>query len=70
VIPRYQDEPEKLRTTHPWAYDWEAAPAFDRVACQELGENLRRELTRMGVTKPMRYDPGKNSGPAPSPGSA
>src|SRR5262249_49406390 len=31
LIPRYADEAEKLRTTHPWAYDWNAAPLFDRA---------------------------------------
>ena len=61
VIPRYLDEPEKLRHAQPWAYDWEAAPAFERATHQDLAENLRRELTRMGVTKPMRFDPGANA---------
>jgi diadenosine tetraphosphate (Ap4A) HIT family hydrolase len=61
VIPRYADEPEKLRTTHPWAYDWNAGPLFDRVALKELAEGLLRELTRMGVTKPMRFTPGANA---------
>jgi diadenosine tetraphosphate (Ap4A) HIT family hydrolase len=61
VIPRYADEPEHLRTTHPWAYDWQSAPAFDRTAHRELAESLRRELTRMGLTKPMRFDPGANA---------
>jgi diadenosine tetraphosphate (Ap4A) HIT family hydrolase len=60
VIPRYLDEPEALRSAQPWAYDWSAAPAFDRAACQDLASSLRRELTRLGVTKPMRYDPGAN----------
>jgi diadenosine tetraphosphate (Ap4A) HIT family hydrolase len=60
VIPRYLDEPEALRGAQPWAYDWSAAPAFDRAACQDLASSLRRELTRLGVTKPMRYDPGAN----------
>jgi diadenosine tetraphosphate (Ap4A) HIT family hydrolase len=64
VIPRYADEVEKLRTAQPWAYDWQAAPAFDRAKCHELADALRRELTRMGVTKPMRYDPGANTGAA------
>ena len=57
VIPRYADEPEALRTAHPWAYDWSAAAVFERAAYQELASNLLRELTRLGVTKPMRYDP-------------
>ncbi len=68
VIPRYLDEPEKYHGAHPWTYDWAAAPAFDRAAYQELGETLRRELTRLGVTKPMRYDPGVNAG-TPAAGS-
>jgi diadenosine tetraphosphate (Ap4A) HIT family hydrolase len=62
VIPRYLDEPEGLRTEQPWAYDWSAAPAFDRAAFQELADGVLRELARLGVTKPMRYTPGANAG--------
>ncbi len=29
VIPRNADEAEPLRSAHPWAYDWSAAPRFD-----------------------------------------
>ena len=61
VIPRYAQEPEALRTSHPWAYDWPAAPLFDRTGYAPLGEALRKELTRMGVTKHMRFDPGANA---------
>ena len=61
VIPRYLDEPEDKRTAHPWAYDWNAAPAFDRKNMEEFAESLRRELNRMGVTKPMRFTPGMSS---------
>jgi diadenosine tetraphosphate (Ap4A) HIT family hydrolase len=61
VIPRFIDEPEALRGAQPWAYDWAAAPAFDRMASRALADSLLRELTRMGVTKPMRYDPGANA---------
>jgi len=63
VIPRYLDEPEGLRTEQPWAYDWSAAPAFERASFQELAEGVLRELSRMGVTKPMRYSPGANAAP-------
>jgi diadenosine tetraphosphate (Ap4A) HIT family hydrolase len=63
VIPRYPDEPEPMRLRHPFAYDWNAAPAFDPVAGRELAESLLRELTRLGVTKPMRYRPGANADP-------
>jgi diadenosine tetraphosphate (Ap4A) HIT family hydrolase len=63
VFPRYRQEPEELRASHPWAYDWHRAPLFEPSLYQELGESLRRELTRMGVTKPMRFtNPGA---PAP-----
>lgn len=61
VIPRYVDEPDHMRAEQPWAYDWSAAPAFDRAAFKPLAESLLRELTRMGVTKPMRYLPGANA---------
>jgi diadenosine tetraphosphate (Ap4A) HIT family hydrolase len=61
IMPRYTDEPENLRTLHPWAYDWEQAPPFDRAEFTELTEALRRELGRMGITKPMRFDPGSNA---------
>ena len=43
------------------ASSWQAAPAFERAAYAELAESLLRELTRLGVTKPMRYDPGANA---------
>ncbi|HVH84174.1 MAG TPA: HIT domain-containing protein [Steroidobacteraceae bacterium] len=61
VIPRYLDEPEALRAAHPWAYDWKAAPMFERTACAELAESLLHELQRLGVTKPMRFAPGTDS---------
>lgn len=61
VIPRYLDEPEALRGEQPWAYDWSAAPAFERASLQELADGVLRELSRLGVTKPMRYTPGANA---------
>ncbi len=61
VVPRFVDEPAAMRVAHPWAYDWSAAPAFDRTLHKELADALRHELTRMGVAKAMRYDPGANA---------
>jgi diadenosine tetraphosphate (Ap4A) HIT family hydrolase len=61
VIPRYSDEPAAMRAAQPWAYDWSAAPAYDRETYRELAEALRKELTNMGVAKAMRYDPGANA---------
>jgi len=49
VIPRYSNEPEKLRTQHPWAYDWASAKTFDPVAAEPLTRALRTELTRLGA---------------------
>ena len=44
VIPRYHDEPEKLRTAQPWAYDWDAAPAFELERHRELRDRLHAAL--------------------------
>jgi diadenosine tetraphosphate (Ap4A) HIT family hydrolase len=49
VVPRYADEPRALRTQHPWAYDWDAAPLFEPRSYMELAAALRRELTRSGA---------------------
>jgi diadenosine tetraphosphate (Ap4A) HIT family hydrolase len=49
VIPRYRNEPEALRTQHPWTYDWNSAPAFDAVAAAPLMRALRSELGQMGA---------------------
>ncbi len=47
VIPRYQDEPEGLRTAQPWAYDWSAAPAFDPEQHRDLGNRIHAALARI-----------------------
>jgi len=44
VFPRYDDEPEALRTKPIWSYDWDAAPAFDERAHAPLLEDLRSAL--------------------------
>jgi diadenosine tetraphosphate (Ap4A) HIT family hydrolase len=44
LVPRYADEPETLRTAHPWAYDWSAAPRFDAATLVPLREHLRTLL--------------------------
>ena len=46
VFPRRDDEPEALRTAHPWAWDWSRARAFDaRIDAARL-ERLRQRLAR------------------------
>jgi diadenosine tetraphosphate (Ap4A) HIT family hydrolase len=44
LIPRYTDEPEALRTAHPWAYDWAAAPRFDAAALAPLRDRIQTLL--------------------------
>lgn len=44
VIPRFNDEPESMRTAHPWAYDWNAAPQFDLGVHRELLAAIRFRL--------------------------
>ena len=51
VIPRYRNEPEGMRTQQPWAYDWNAAPAFDAVAAAPLIKALRAELAQLGTLR-------------------
>ena len=51
VIPRYRNEPERLRTQQPWAHDWNAAPAFDPVAAAPLMRSLRAELSTLGALR-------------------
>jgi diadenosine tetraphosphate (Ap4A) HIT family hydrolase len=44
VVPRYAGEPESLRTAHPWAYDWDAAPAYEEAAFATLRAQVARRL--------------------------
>jgi diadenosine tetraphosphate (Ap4A) HIT family hydrolase len=44
VHPRLADEPEPLRTAHPWAYDWAAARRFDPALDGALLAALRARL--------------------------
>lgn len=41
VIPRFVDEADALRTAHPWAYDWNAAPQFQLSVHGELLGRIR-----------------------------
>ena len=44
VIPRYQHEPAEYRSAHPWAYDWNAAPAYDPEQHRELRDRIHAAL--------------------------
>ncbi len=44
VHPRFADEPEALRSAHPWAYDWSTARRFDATRDAALLAALRERL--------------------------
>jgi diadenosine tetraphosphate (Ap4A) HIT family hydrolase len=46
VIPRYQDEAAPFATAQPFAYDWDAAPAFDPERHGELRDRIHAALSR------------------------
>lgn len=46
VFPRRADEPEAVRTAHPWSLDWSTARPFDPAADGPLAAELRRRLGR------------------------
>jgi diadenosine tetraphosphate (Ap4A) HIT family hydrolase len=46
VFPRRADEPAALATAHPWAWDWNAAPAFSRERHGTLLARIRAALER------------------------
>lgn len=45
VFPRFNDEPEALRTSPVWLYDWKNAPAFNADTHQALIERIKNELS-------------------------
>jgi diadenosine tetraphosphate (Ap4A) HIT family hydrolase len=44
VHPRYADEPDSMRTQHPWAYDWSQAQGFSEELHGSLRDAIRRHL--------------------------
>ncbi len=49
VFPRYDNEPEALRTAHPWGYDWTAAKRFDAASDAALLSEIREQLLSSSV---------------------
>jgi diadenosine tetraphosphate (Ap4A) HIT family hydrolase len=51
VFPRFNDEPEELRTRPVWFYDWKAAPQFDRerdfALMKQIAANLLPRFERL-----------------------
>ncbi len=52
VFPRFVDEPEALRTAHPWAYDWSAAPRFEAGRDNAVLQAIRDRLLSADVASP------------------
>ncbi len=51
LFPRFDSEPASSRALQPWAFDWNAAPAFSEAAHGEIRRRLRAHLER-GSTSP------------------
>ena len=49
LFPRYDDEPEELRTKPIWFYDWPAARDFDPQEDRAFMDQLAGELKRRGT---------------------
>jgi diadenosine tetraphosphate (Ap4A) HIT family hydrolase len=50
VHPRYVDEPEAMRTSNPWGYDWQQAPAFDEQLHAPVRDLIRQQLAHSVAT--------------------
>jgi diadenosine tetraphosphate (Ap4A) HIT family hydrolase len=44
LIPRYTHEPARYASSHPWAYDWNTAAAFDPEIHRELRDRIHAAL--------------------------
>jgi len=45
VFPRYADEPQAIRTGHPWALDWNLAAAYSDAEHGELKSRIARAIS-------------------------
>ena len=53
--------PNRCARSSPGRTTGTRAALFERGAVQDLADGVLRELTRLGVTKPMRFHPGANA---------
>lgn len=51
VFPRFPDEPEKLKTSPVWFYDWDNAPQFSLAEHGALKSEIAAYLSKSGVVK-------------------
>lgn len=49
ILPRYNDEPEALKTKPVWFYDWDAAPQFDADRDYSLMAEIKSFLANAGI---------------------
>ena len=49
IMPRYQSEPDELRRSPPWAYDWANAVEFDLERDRGLMARIRAEIESAGI---------------------
>ncbi|MGI9470396.1 MAG: HIT family protein [Rubripirellula sp.] len=49
VFPRFDHEPEALRTKPVWFYDWEGAPPFDEPRDRSIMTSIGAFLERSGI---------------------
>jgi diadenosine tetraphosphate (Ap4A) HIT family hydrolase len=49
LFPRFDTEPETLRTRPAWFYDWDVAPAFDPEQHAPIMQSIRDYLEKAGI---------------------
>ena len=49
VFPRFETEPETLRTRPVWFYDWDNAPAFDPDRDAPIMQSIKGYLDKAGI---------------------
>lgn len=54
LFPRYADESPALRTAHPWALDWSAAPPYSEAAHGELKRRIEAAILSARAGAPAR----------------
>lgn len=47
IFPRFADEPQATRTSHPWALDWTSAPEYSEAVYGHLRKRIGAQLSAM-----------------------
>ena len=51
IFPRFREEPENLRTSPVWFYDWSTAPVFDAARDKPLMSDMAAYLRKSGIVR-------------------